>query len=486
MWKRPKKNLSPSPASLATAQEIELKQRMARPQRHRLLHGYPIAPLMSSAAESPPPRGLEPQRPLLLGVLPHSFCNPQVEGCGFCTFPHEPYRASAASQTARAVVEEIRQTIEQFPASKGSRVSGLYFGGGTANLISGGDFEELCRQLTESFDFSSAEISFEGVPVYFLKERALLLDLLQQTLPARHHRLSLGVQSFDPERIKQMGRSHFGDAETIQRVVNEAHARKMTVSCDLLVNLPGQNSEQIIEDLDTAISMDFDQICIYHLVLYPGIGTAWSKQPQMLAQLPRPGQSLQQWQKARRHLLTHGYQQTTLTNFEKLSVARSEKAFFYEKASFHPDIYDALGFGPGALSSFWTEGLKTMNQSSSKSYRQSVCQGTSPIDSYFQYSDEDRKLLFITRSLPLMELCKGTYQSLFGSQLANDFASELDALLGQRLLREDELNYTLSEEGMYYADSIAGLLASSRVQQLRSPNSQASRLDRGAAQHHMG
>jgi hypothetical protein len=34
-----------------------------------------------------------PHRPLLVGVLPHAFCNPKIAGCGFCTFPHEYMQA---------------------------------------------------------------------------------------------------------------------------------------------------------------------------------------------------------------------------------------------------------------------------------------------------------------------------------------------------------------------------------------------------------
>src|SRR4051794_39270144 len=68
----------------------ELAWRMARPQRHRLRQGYPMAPLMRCATFDPFSRiELDASRPLIIGVLPHTFCNPKVRGCGFCTFPHE-------------------------------------------------------------------------------------------------------------------------------------------------------------------------------------------------------------------------------------------------------------------------------------------------------------------------------------------------------------------------------------------------------------
>src|SRR5262249_28887948 len=71
--------------------------RLASPHRPRLLHGSPMRPLMRplSAGRSVNAWRLPPQpdRDLLVGVLPHPFCNPAVKGCGFCTFAHESYRA---------------------------------------------------------------------------------------------------------------------------------------------------------------------------------------------------------------------------------------------------------------------------------------------------------------------------------------------------------------------------------------------------------
>ena len=76
-----------------------LDQRMSKPQRHRLLHGFPLAAAMpfasdevrrmSDAADERFAPRHDPDRELLVGVLPHSFCNPKIAGCGFCTFPHE-------------------------------------------------------------------------------------------------------------------------------------------------------------------------------------------------------------------------------------------------------------------------------------------------------------------------------------------------------------------------------------------------------------
>src|SRR5262245_23016698 len=126
----------------------ELRSRMAKPQRHRLLHGYPLAAAMQPRKHKPGQQDdilFEPDtnRELLVGVLPHPFCNPTVAGCGFCTFPHEKYSGPLASTLVNAVIREIDQRITAQPDLGRRPVTGLYFGGGTANLTPPGDFQRL-------------------------------------------------------------------------------------------------------------------------------------------------------------------------------------------------------------------------------------------------------------------------------------------------------------------------------------------------------
>src|SRR5262245_59454145 len=90
---------NPSDGPVRTAAQ-ELQRRLSRPQRHRLLHGYPLAAAMPQRQQDEEPwevaYGEPARRQLLVGVLPHPFCNPTVTGCGFCTFPHERYESGQA------------------------------------------------------------------------------------------------------------------------------------------------------------------------------------------------------------------------------------------------------------------------------------------------------------------------------------------------------------------------------------------------------
>ena len=141
-------------------------------------------------------------RGLLIGVLPHPCCNAALSGCGFCTFPHEPYRARKVATIVDHVVREIEARVAVQPSLRQRPVTGLYFGGGTANLTPPKSFRKLCRKLNAAFDLSGAEVTLEGVPAYFIKRKPLLVDILRQEINARHFRISMGIQTFDRQRLR--------------------------------------------------------------------------------------------------------------------------------------------------------------------------------------------------------------------------------------------------------------------------------------------
>ena len=116
----------------------ELSRRMALPQRHRLLQGYPMLPLhraavpgggwtrrldgelrswMPKPSERVEPEApwirFDPSRPLIVGVLPHTQCNPKLAGCGFCTFPHDAYHKATLVRTVGHVEEEIARVTKK-------------------------------------------------------------------------------------------------------------------------------------------------------------------------------------------------------------------------------------------------------------------------------------------------------------------------------------------------------------------------------------
>jgi oxygen-independent coproporphyrinogen-3 oxidase len=460
---------------LEAAEDLsELRRLMQRPQRHRLLHGYPLAAAMPRLTEEErrdsPPLQFDPGRGLLVGVLPHPFCNPAVRGCGFCTFPHEVFNARGAAVVIGRVIRELEEKLRADPGLPGRAVVALYFGGGTANLSPPGPFRDLCRALAAAFDLSSAEVTLEGVPAAFLNRTPLLIDILQEELPARHFRLSMGIQTFDEDRLRTMGRLGFGTAETFAEVVRVAHARGFTISGDLLFNLPGQSPAAMRNDVIRAIDIGLDHVGLYHLVMFAGLGTEWSRDPALVASLPSNEAAARNWQDLRGLLLERGFYQATLTNFERADFQGHERRFVYEELGFQPDRFDMLGLGPSGIScsGFEAEALKVINPDGASAYLAAVERGGATWDREFWYFQADLTVFYLTRRLAALRIDRRRYREVFGTDPIDVFPREFDALARERLVRMDRDAIEPTEIGMFYSDSIAGLLARRRHQ--RSSN----------------
>ena len=230
-----------------SAERIELRRRMRRPQRHRLLHGYPLAAAMPRIAEDRPRDTIlpefDPRRGLLVGVLPHPFCNPAVTGCGFCTFPHEAFTSRKAAVVIDHVVREIEQTTPGSTRPRGTADRRPLLRRRHGQSQPAGAVRRLCRALPQAFDLSAAEVTLEGVPAAFLNRRPC-----SWTSSARNSRPPLPPEHGHPDvrsgPAEADGPARLRRCRHVPRGRRLGHARGFTVSGDLLFNLPAQSLER--------------------------------------------------------------------------------------------------------------------------------------------------------------------------------------------------------------------------------------------------
>lgn len=461
----------------------QLHRMMERPQRHRLLHGYPLAAAMPYLEKSNSElvkrisemNSLAPApNSFLVGILPHPFCNPKVAGCGFCTFPHEAYSAAKGEAVVAAVVQEMENFANSTPRLSAIPPDAIYLGGGTANLTPPGAFSALCRTLRSTFDTTQAEVSLEGVPSRFLQGQRKLIDIMLDELPARHFRISMGIQTFAEHRLKFMGRVGFGNASTFRDVVAYAHERGLTTSGDILFNQPSQSLAEMLDDVERAIDIGLDQICLYHLVLFQGLGTEWSRRPEFISSVPGNIEAAENWGILRSYLIDHGYVQTSLTNFERRDVYDSSRRYRYESISFEDSHCQVVGFGPSGISfaqsSDGSLATKTMNPEHSVEYMQSVNAGGVVCNRYFQYQPVDLQILDLTRKMASLKVDYRAFELRFGKGSWEVYRSLFDLFCAENLMAQDDGVFRLTPQGMFYSDSMASLLAMQRWQQ--SPRAQ--------------
>src|SRR5437879_8407016 len=194
---------------------------------------------------TPSPAGIR------LGVLPPlalyvhiPWC---VKKCPYCDFNSHQVRGDVPE---RAYVEALVSDLEiALPDVWGRRVYSIFFGGGTPSLFSAAAIEALISEFRARRPLAAdGEITLEANPGTFEAEK------FRGYREAGVNRLSIGVQSFNPEHLKALGRIH--DDKEARRAIEIAKASFENINLDLMYALPQQTPTEALADVEAALEVD--------------------------------------------------------------------------------------------------------------------------------------------------------------------------------------------------------------------------------------
>jgi oxygen-independent coproporphyrinogen III oxidase len=139
----------------------------------------------------------------------------------------------------------------------------IFFGGGTPSLLDPEEIGSIIHAIRAGFDLAAgAEITLETNPETVDRQK------LERFRAAGVNRLSFGVQSFQDDELKRLGRIH--SASRARAAVREARAAGFdNVSLDLMMWLPGQSVETWLGNVDALVDAAPDHASLYLLELYP-------------------------------------------------------------------------------------------------------------------------------------------------------------------------------------------------------------------------
>ena len=267
--------------------------------------------------------------------------------CYYCDFPvavvgDKPPLAAASveringsnSGTIAHYVEVLCREIRS-THSLGASLETIFFGGGTPSLLSVAQLNQILAALDRQFGIATAEISMEVDPGTF--DRAQI----QGYRDAGVNRVSLGVQSFQPELLTACGRSHtvaevYAAVEQIRQVGFE------NFSLDLISGLPHQTLQEWQDSLEKAIALSPTHLSCYDLTIEPM--TAFGRQLKPgLSPLPSDETTAQMYCTAQQILTGAGYSHYEISNYAKPGFQCRHNRVYWENQPFY-------GFGMGATS----------------------------------------------------------------------------------------------------------------------------------------
>lgn len=265
-------------------------------------------------------------QPIPLSLYVHyPWC---VQKCPYCDF--NSHTLKAESDEAAYIDALIKQLEQTLPLIWGRPIHSIFFGGGTPSLISEAGLNRFMSQARALLGFGpEIEITLEANP------GTVDFEKFAGFYAAGINRLSMGVQSFEDEKLKALGRIHSAD-EAFKAIEAARSAGFENFNLDLMFALPNQTIEQAISDIDKAIAFNPPHLSHYELTLEPN--TPFYKNPPVL---PEDDLAWEMQLACQAHIASAGYEHYEVSGYAQKNRQCRHNLNYWQYG-------DYIGLGAGA------------------------------------------------------------------------------------------------------------------------------------------
>lgn len=353
--------------------------------------------------------------------------------CGYCNFSLVAGRDYLIERFLSALEIEIGWLDQTYP------IDTLFLGGGTPSHLSPAQLHRLSHILDSRFILQrSSEVTAECNPNDLDERQMAALAKLGV------NRISLGVQSFDPVKLKTLDREH--TIAEIGTAIEVARKHGATISLDLIFAAPDEQLATWQSDLKTAIKLNPDHVSTYELTYEKGT-RFWNGL--LRGDLHQSDEDLRadMYSMAIRLL-----NQAGLKQYEVSSFAQTGNRCMHNFRYWTGDSYFA--FGPGA--SRFVDGIRETNHQSTMRYLKLVEQGEPPV------ADREH-LVGAAAARERLAIGLRTIDGVCGTEFEQRSGMSVSSVLGvleERWIQEDLLicrddHWRLTNRGILLCDRIA-------------------------------
>ena len=307
------------------------------------------------------------------------FC---IKKCIYCDFFSVPYDESTAYAYVCALCKELflkKHLVE--------KLKSVYIGGGTPSLLPGECFRQIFSCLKDNYELSpGTEVTVEANPGTLSESKIYLLLCLGV------NRLSIGVQSFNNEELKVLGRIHTSE-EALRSIELIGKAGLRNFSIDLIYGIPAQSFNSWCESLSKAAECSPAHISTYELT--PEKGTVLFDlisnpplHPVSNLKMPPEDSILDMYNYTIDSMANNGYEHYEISNFAKLGFQCIHNLNYWNKGEY-------IGAGAGAHS--FINGLRSRNVEDIHTYINQLSRGVIPEEDkiYLTLQDSLREWIFL-------------------------------------------------------------------------------------------
>lgn len=194
-----------------------------------------------------------------------------VRKCPYCDFNSHQVKDGSQGFDEQAYLTALRSDLENtLPLVWGRRIHSIFIGGGTPSLLSASGMDQLLADIRARLPMDAdIEITMEANP------GTVEADKFAAYAGSGINRLSLGIQSFNDQKLAALGRIH--NSSDANRAIEIALKNFKRVNLDIMYALPDQQLSEAVNDLEQALSFGTSHISLYHLTLEPN--TLFAKYP---------------------------------------------------------------------------------------------------------------------------------------------------------------------------------------------------------------
>ena len=367
------------------------------------------------------------------------FCEKKCDYCDFTSFAgrkadREPY--------IHALLQEIHKTANRTAVRVPLQT--VYFGGGTPSLFSASQIHTVLSALDSSFGLSQdAEITMEVNPGT-VNARSLCAYK-----DSGVNRLSIGIQSLSDDLLRRIGRIHTAD-EAKATIAGAMKAGFTNISCDLMTGLPGQTAEDALDSLDYMIRMGVPHLSLYALTLEEGTPMFLQYEKDKETLLPDDAE------RAMYHAMVGRLRDAGYLHYEISNAAKP--GFFSRHNRTYWKALPYYGFGCGA--SGYRDDIREENTSDLSAYLQYMEDCPEELDrlridaSPISPDESRREYMLLGFRLLIEGVSEDEYRGRFGTEMLEDFASQLRVLSLQNLIEKKDHSYVLTAKGIDFANVV--------------------------------
>ena len=373
---------------------------------------------------------------MVRGVYIHiPFCH-QI--CNYCDFNKVYFKNQPVYEYIEAIGKEIEMTVSKSP-EQFQNIETIYLGGGTPTALSAEQITRLLERINELLPTKGlVEFSSEANPDELTKEK------LQALKAGGVNRLSMGVQSFDEQLLKKIGRTHSNE-HVYQTIQLAKEVGFENISIDLMYGLPGQTMEQWEDTLNKALALNLSHYSAYSLIVEPKT-IFYIQYAKGKLSLPTEDAEADMYELLMNKMAENGKLQYEISNFAINGQISTHNKIYWDN-----DEY--AGFGAGAHG--YMKGHRYSNIGPIKKYIESIHRHELPILNQHEVSHEEKCEEQMFLGLRKNEgVAFDQFEEKLGCSMKDLFGKTIQKLVDEGLLVEDEKGVRLSKKGRFVGNTV--------------------------------